>query len=83
MQLLPQDYEEGIIYKLNKISEIENKGPFAVVRVCYSTQKRPKFMYAINKRALLNPTLGWHVVNPKEGYKLLLSGIRGIPGRKD
>lgn len=40
MQLLPQDYEEDIIYKLKKISEIENKGPLAVVSVCYKHPRK-------------------------------------------
>lgn len=39
MQLLPQDYEEDIIYKLKKISE-ENKGSLAVVKVCYKHPRK-------------------------------------------
>ena len=47
------------------------------------TQRRPTAMCAIKKNFFMISTLGWILVTPKEGHKLLLSRVRGIPERRD
>ena len=51
----------------------------------HSVRSREKLPEKTNSHigALLIPTLEWHLETPKEGHKLLLSGVRGIPERRD
>lgn len=49
-------------------------------------EKPPKqingYVFSI-KSTLLIATLGWLLATPKEGHKLLLSGLRGTPESRD
>lgn len=52
------------------------------VRVPEKAPKKTTSPVCNKQERLLTLTLGWHLATPKEGHKLFLSGVRGIPERR-